>query len=207
MFPDRGEEPLSYRRVAKSELGIVNQLELDPHQVERFLGPLQAIVAVVRRGPAHAMFAVQAAGSMIGFFVVHPDPRDNSCWWLGWFAMDRRAQGRGLGRATMAEIMRRFHRVAGCRRVRLLVAPDNRGACHLYEDAGFRPVGVLRATGELILEFIPPVLLGASRAARNVLGPLPIWTKRGRRRMRLRLAPGPHAAMVIGVERGPPLPA
>jgi ribosomal protein S18 acetylase RimI-like enzyme len=207
MLPDRGEKPLSFRRVAKSELGIVNQLELDPQQVERFLGPLYAIVAAVHRGPAHAMFAVQAAGSMIGFFVVHPDPRDNSCWWLGWFAMDRRVQGRGLGRKAMAEIMRRFHCVAGCRRVRLLVAPDNGGAYHLYESAGFRPVGVLRATGELILEFIPPTLLGASRAAREMVSSLPIWTKRGRRRMRLRLAPGPHAAMVIGVERGPPLSA
>ncbi|HET6308304.1 MAG TPA: GNAT family N-acetyltransferase [Rhodopila sp.] len=205
MLPDRGEEPLSFRRVAKSELGIVNQLELDPQQVERFLGPLHAIVAAVRRGPAHAMFAVQAAGAIIGFFVVHPDPRDNACWWLGWFAMDRRVQGRGLGRIAMAEIMRRFHRVQGCRRVRLLVAPDNHGACHLYQDAGFSSVGVLPATGELILERIMPALLWARRTMRAVLGPLPIWTKRGRRRMRLRLAPGPHAAMVIGVERGPPL--
>jgi RimJ/RimL family protein N-acetyltransferase len=149
MSSDRGEEPLSYRRVAKSELGIVTQLELDPQQVERFLGPLQAIIAAARRGPAHAMFALQAAGSMIGFFVVHPDPRDNACWWLGWFAMDRRVQGRGLGRIAMAEMMRRFHRLEGCRRVRLLVASDNHGAHHLYEDAGFRPVGVLRATGGL----------------------------------------------------------
>jgi hypothetical protein len=179
MSSDRGEEPLGYRRVAKSELGIVTQLELDPQQVERFLGPLQAIIAAVRRGPAHAMFAVQAAASMIGFFVVHPDPRDNACWWLGWFAMDRR--------------------------VRLLVASDNHGAHHLYEDAGFRPVGVLQATGELILERVLPTLLWARRTMREVLGSLPIWTKRGRRRLRLRLALGPHAAMVIGVERGPPL--
>jgi hypothetical protein len=47
---------------------------------------------------------------------------------------------------------------------------------------------------------------GAGPSA-DVFSAPPIWTKRGRRRMRPRLTLGPHAATVIGVERGTPCAA
>jgi GNAT superfamily N-acetyltransferase len=152
MFTTRGPEPLSYRRIDRSGLADLGALELDAIQVERFLGPLPDIVDAVRRGPAHSLIGVEAAGELIGFYVVHPDRRDRSCWWLGWFAIDRRQQGRGYGQAVMSAIMGRLRQVEGCRRVRLLVAAENAPALRLYEKAGFSREGVWAATGELIME-------------------------------------------------------
>lgn len=204
MYSPGGLAPLSYRRIGRADLGVIFRLELDRAQVERFLGPIPDILAAVRRGPAHALVGIEATGGLVGFFVLHPDRRDRACWWLGWFALDRRAQGNGHGRAAMAEIMGRLRRIDACRRVRLLVAPDNEGARRLYERAGFRPAGVLRATGELILECALPARRPG--AAPEVLVPAvaAVEARRVFRHVRLRSVAGPHPAWVIGVERGPP---
>ena len=148
----RGSEPLSYRRIGRSGLADLGKLELDASQVERFLGPLPDIMDAVRRGPAHSMIGIEVAGELIGFYVLHPDRRDRSCWWLGWFAIDRRQQGRGYGQAVMAAIMDRLRQIEGCRRVRLLVAPENAQALRLYRKAGFSDIDTWLPTGELIME-------------------------------------------------------
>ncbi len=204
MSPHRAQQPVTYRRVCRSGIGnAISSIELDPHHVERFLGPLDDIVAAVRRGPATAMFTAGDQDQTIGFYVLHPDRRDGACWWLGWFALDRRVQGRGLGRTIMANIMATYRRIVGCRRVRLLVARDNPGALRLYAQAGFRQVGVTARTGELILEaaLSGSVATGGLRAAliRRCSTPGHLC-----RQGRLRLSPGPYAARVIGVERAPP---
>ncbi len=196
MLPDRGLEPLSYRRVGRADLGVITSLELDPGQMERFFDPLDDVLAAVRAGPAHAMFAIEAERAMIGFYVLHPDRRDNACWWLGWFALERRQQGRGYGRRVLARIMASFRRTPGCRRVRLLVTPDNVHALRLYAQAGFRRLGVT-GTGDLIFEAVLPGLANGFRR-RASLGPRP------RRSCRPRRSPTDHAVRAIAIERGPP---
>jgi GNAT superfamily N-acetyltransferase len=168
MSPDRGSEPLSYRRIGRADLGDIDQLQLDPDQVERYLGPVPEILAAVRRGPAHSLVGVEATGRLVGFFVLNPDPRDASCWWLGWFAMDRRVQGRGYGSEAMREIMRRL-RCVGCRRARLLVVPGNPAAI-LYERMGFRTVGEDASEGSRHGGRAPCRILGGFRGAGNVDG-------------------------------------
>jgi RimJ/RimL family protein N-acetyltransferase len=201
MSTSGGQQPLSYRRIGRADLGVISTLELEQEQVERFLGPIDDIVATVRNGLAHVIYAIDAADQMVGFYVVHPDRRDTSCWWLGWFAIDCRQQGHGYGRRTMAHIMDVLHRVPGCRRVRLYVDSGNANALHLYQTAGFRRVG-LHTTGELILESAMAVVAAVTdRLAPVVSMALP---KRMRRKGRVRLAPGPHATFGVGVERGPP---
>lgn len=197
----RGSDPLCYRRIGRTDLGVVSGLELEPEQVEHFLGPIGDIQEAVRGGLAHGVTGIEAGDTLIGFYVLHPDRRDNACWWLGWLALDRRHQGRGYGRMAVARIMAHLRRIAGCRRVRLLVVPGNDRAIRLYEQAGFRRVGVNRA-GEFILE---AVLFGVA-TIRNVIALIRASSvsKRARRAGRLRLSPGPHAALAIGVERGPP---
>lgn len=148
----RGALPLNYHRISRSELGMIGLLDLGLEQISRFLGPLPDIVDAVRRGLAHAMIGIEAGGELIGFYVVHPDARDRSCWWLGWFAIDCRRQGNGYGRTAMAAILDRLRQIPGCRRIRLLVAPDNPHALKLYRQAGFRQVGVSKTTAELIME-------------------------------------------------------
>lgn len=198
----RGASPLIYRRIGRADLARVQLLDLDPDQVERFLGPVADILDAVRRGPLHSLIGVELAGELIGFYVVHPDRRDAACWWLGWLAIARPYQGFGYGRAILATVLGRLGRIPGCRRVRLLVAADNHGARRLYGRHFFRPVDVHGATGELVFEHDledgqpyeveAPRRLGR-RFARDDSGHL-----------RLRPHAGPHAAWVIGVERGPP---
>jgi RimJ/RimL family protein N-acetyltransferase len=204
MLPIRGETPLSYRRIPRADIGVVGTLELDPDQVERFLGPVADIQAAVRRGPAHAMVAIEAADMLVGFYVVHPDPRDGACWWLGWFAIDRRQQGRGYGSQAMSAAVDRMRHIAGCRRIRLLVAPDNVRARLLYSRAGFCPIGRLASTGELVLELTVWSIVGADERDAFVFAIVAAGARRVFRHRRLRATVGPHAAWVIGVERGPP---
>lgn len=204
MATPSGSEPLKYRWIGRADVSVILRLDLDPGQVERFLGPLSDILTAVRRGPAHTLFGIEAEGEMVGFYVVHPDPRDGACWWLGWFALDRRVQGRGYGRAAMDAIVQRLHRIAGCRRIRLAVTPDNVHARRLYEQVGFRLAGLLRETGDLVMEWARAGL-GSPRPEMWVSdGPMQQRAERYAQHRRLRPTAGPHGAWVIGVERGPP---
>jgi len=194
--------PLVYERLDRANLGAITAIELDPDHVERFLGPLEDIATAVRNGPAHAMFAIKVDSGVIGFYVLHPDRRNAACWWLGWFALDRRKQGLGLGRAALAHILSSLRRIAGCRRVRLLVAPDNIHAMRLYTQASFQRVGI-SGSGELILEARLPVPLAASMLPITILS-FVVTPGTSCHVGRLRLSAGPYAARMIGVSRGPP---
>lgn len=205
MFLTRGPSPLSYRRLSRTELGSLAGIKLCPDQAERFLGPIADIQAAVQRGPAHSMVAIEAWGGLIGFYVVHPDQRDRSCWWLGWLALDVRQQGQGYGGLALLAVMSRLRRLAGCRRMRLLVAPENSRARCLYDRAGFRWVGRVASTGELILELALRSGAEADRRQAFFFAMIAAGVRRVFRHRRLRLAAGPHAAWVIGVERGPPV--
>lgn len=207
MTPPSGQVPLRFPRIGRADLPRVLQLELDPGQVERFLGPLPDILAAVRRGPAHLMFGIEAVGRLTGFFVLHPDRREGRTWWLGWLALDQRFQGLGHGRRALEEALRRLRAASACDRVRLLVAPENTGALKLYERAGFRMLDRLRETGELILECRLRTGGWLERLALPLLAAVLPMIKHASAHRRLRASIGPHAAWVIGVERGPPMRA
>ena len=149
MSPSRAGSAL-FRKLGVSDFAVLHALEFEA--AERFLEPLPVILQFVRRGLAHSLVGIEAAGVLCGFYVVHPDRRDPSCWWLGWLAVDRRRQGEGLGRAGLVSALERVRRIGACRRVRLLVAAENAVALRLYRRAGFRTVGRWAATGELVME-------------------------------------------------------
>lgn len=195
---------LRFRRVGRADLGVLAALQLDPEQVRCFLGPLADIEAAIRRGPAHLTVAIETAETCAGFYVIHPDIRDRSCWWLGWLALDVRQQGRGHGALAVAHALGAFRLISFCRRVRLLVASENLRARRLYERAGFRPVGNFPATGEIILERAIPGTADAEGQGAFALADVAAGARRVFRHRRLRFRAGPHAAWVIGVERGPP---
>ncbi len=201
----RGVVPPCYRRVGRDELAAITAIELDAEQVARFLGPVETILSAVARGSAHSLFAISAGDKLIGFYVIHPELRDNSCWWLGWLALDRRNQGCGYGRLALMDATLRLRHMPGCRRIRLLVAPDNLSARGLYQRAGFKPVGLWSATGEVILELALPDPANVGSNEEFVLLAVAARARRVFRHRRLRQTVGPHAAWVIGVERGPPM--
>jgi diamine N-acetyltransferase len=196
--------PLTYRRLRRCELGLIASLDLDPDQVERFLGPIADILAAVHNGPAHAVIAIEADGALAGFYVVHPASADLSCWWLGWFAVGRAHQGQGYGTHAMQAVLRHLGRIPGCQRVRLLVAGDNLRARHIYEAAGFRIVDRAVSAGELVLELRLPSHVTAEELKSLAVRAAAIQSRRVFCHRRMRLVVGPHPAWVIGVERGPP---
>lgn len=185
-------------------MGIVTDIQLDPGRIDRYLGPIGEVITAVEAGPAHAMMAIEAGADCVGFYVVHPDQRDLSCWWLGWLAIDRRHEGKGYGGAAVSAAIAQVRRLAGCRRIRLLVAPDNGRAIDLYRRARFRTVGLFVATGELILELAFGSMVAVADLASFNLMAVAARARRVFRHRRLRLLAGPHSAWVIGVERGPP---
>lgn len=199
MSSSRGLIPLRFRKIGHAELGVLKGLRLE--SVERFLEPLSEIVQLVQRGAAHTLVCIEAGGTLAGFYVVHPDRRDRACWWLGWLAIDIRWQGAGLGRAAMTAVMARLARVAGCRRVRLLVAPDNAAALRLYHRAGFMVTGTWPETGEWVMEFRQPNPLSAEGPVDRVVNAYSLvqamWLRLWRRGV-------PPAARMSGEFHGPP---
>jgi ribosomal protein S18 acetylase RimI-like enzyme len=204
MSPLCGATPLSYRRLRRSELDLITTLDLDPGQVDRFLGPIADIVAAVRHGPAHAIVAMEAGGALAGFYVVHPALTDSSCWWLGWFAVGRAHQGRGFGTLAMQTVLQHLARIPNCHRVRLLVAADNQRARRIYDRVGFRVVDREMATDELVLELTLPSHVTPQELKSFAVRAAAIQSRRVFCHRRMRLVVGPHPAWVIGVERGPP---
>jgi GNAT superfamily N-acetyltransferase len=200
----RGNSPLSYRRLHRAELDVIASLDLDPDHVERFLGPVADIMIAVRRGLAHSVIAIEVMGVFVGFYVIHPAPNDGSCWWLGWFAIDRMQQGHGYGSAAMRKILQHLETIPGCSRVRLLVSADNIRARRIYQQAGFRAVDRAVTTDELVLELVLPSHVTARELKSCTLYAAAVLARRVFCHRRLRLAVGPHPAWVIGVERGPP---
>ena len=197
----RGVLPLTFRRIGRAGLGCVLMLQLE--RVERYLEPLPEIIAAVRAGPAHSLIGIEADGALVGFYVVHPDPRNRACWWLGWLAIDVRWQGAGFGRAAMSAVMARLRRIAGCRRVRLLVAAENRAARRLYANAGFVAAGQSAATGELVLERVQATGIDEEQTDRVVNAyslVQAMWLRLWRRGV-------PAAARMSGEFHGPPAPA
>jgi diamine N-acetyltransferase len=205
MFTSRAAEALDYYFIDRGELEAVCALDYDPVQLQEFLAPVDDIIADVRRGLAHRMIGIRDGTALIGFMVLHPDPRDHACWWLAWFAIDRSHQGRGYGRIALTHAMTRLAHIDGCRRIRLLVAHHNEVARHVYDVAGFDDVG-RDDEGWHIMEYLvpSPIPSGDPFAAYRAAHGRALTVKRVRRRMRLRPATGPNPARTLGSVRAPP---
>ncbi len=152
-----GSARLTYRQLGGPELDRIRLLDFSADQIDRYLGSLDLIVETVRRGPAHHLVGIEEDGELVGFYAVHPDRRDASRWWLGWFGIDRWHQGGGRGGRVIAAIMTRLRLIPACREIRLLVAPDNAGALRLYRRAGFVLHSLARDTGELVMRRVLPL--------------------------------------------------
>jgi diamine N-acetyltransferase len=199
MIPPGSRAPLHYRTVSRADTSVLSKISLDPEVLERFLGSLEAVAKAVREGVAHVLVVSEHEGQTVGFYVTHPDPRDSSIWWLAYLAVSSRVQGLGIGRAMVARALQSLSSVPSCRRVLLLVDRENSGAHHLYSQMGFEPSGEGSQGTE-------DVLAWTCAAGTPALAPTrrPQTLSPTRRRLRVRLNPGPHAARVIGSTRGPP---
>jgi diamine N-acetyltransferase len=82
---------------------------------------------------------VYAGSAAVGFVMEGVDPSDGS-YWIGGLLIDRGAQGRGLGRATVEAMIERG-RAASHPSIALSCHPDNLPARRLYVGLGFVETG------------------------------------------------------------------
>jgi diamine N-acetyltransferase len=145
---------LSVHRIALDHLAEIAGLEVDEGQLP-FFAPTAEIVEEAIRHRDRIPMAIRAGDALVGFFVFRRDPRDPRCWWLAWFMMDRRQQGKGYGKAALRLILAHLARREGCRRIRLQVTPGNDMARRLYLLNGFAGTG-LSVEGDDVLELAVP---------------------------------------------------
>jgi RimJ/RimL family protein N-acetyltransferase len=209
MSSPRAPAALRFYRLERAHLDAILDLDYGSDQAFEFLDPIENIVDAVRTRLAHAMIGIEDESGLVGFFVVHPDPRDQSCWWLGWFAIASHHRGRGYGRAALCHVIETLHRIDSCRRIRLLVARDNIDARRLYGLNGFQEAGV-DDEGWQILQYDLPAhiptgfqraLAGRVLAGRSLQQ---LLAKRARRRLRRQPMVGPCSPRCMVPVRAPP---
>jgi ribosomal protein S18 acetylase RimI-like enzyme len=99
------------------------------------------LAALVEAGEERPAFRKRIAAVRRLFLPVHEES-----WYLSRIAVAPRRRGRGIGRALLAECLRRG-RSRGFRRFELDVAAGNEPAIRLYESFGFRVEATRRAAG------------------------------------------------------------
>lgn len=125
-------------------------LEVRPEQADCFFfkssKPNLMSLAQMHVYKGSQILAVYEGETMVGSVFYCPDttPKNKTAKaWLTRFMIDRRYQGRGLGRQTMLMLMDRIRRENKGRRTTLGLSyePENLVGARLYESLGFRPTG------------------------------------------------------------------
>jgi diamine N-acetyltransferase len=87
-------------------------------------------------------FAIYDNEKMVGFIMHAYVENTTNMYWINGFIIDEMYQGKGYGRAALAEMVRWIkNRFSNCKEIRLTVYKDNQVACTLYKSFGFLPTG------------------------------------------------------------------
>jgi diamine N-acetyltransferase len=91
---------------------------------------------------------------MVGYVMLVCDVATKDDYWIDDIMIDQQYQGRGYGRAAMAEVIRYFlTNFSGCRAICLTFHRDNRVAESLYRKMGFENSGrIHKENGEPIYQ-------------------------------------------------------
>jgi len=83
-------------------------------------------------------FAVYNGDAMVGFIMHAYEEGTTDMYWINGFLIDKAHQGKGYGKAALAEMVRYiFNRFPQSAEVRLTVNVENHAAQHLYKSFGF----------------------------------------------------------------------
>src|SRR5438270_3530535 len=114
-------------RTMKLSLREVNQdnwlecinLQLEQDQLDFVSSNLYSL-AEAKIFPYLVPLAIYDQDTMIGFLMYGHDPEDSEgVYWLLRFMIDKRHQGKGYGRSSLAEILRILRAIPDCKIVRL----------------------------------------------------------------------------------------
>lgn len=107
-------------------------------------------------GLAYDPVAIYAGATMVGFYSFIYKPGDLRYCYLGGFLIDKAHQGRGYGRAALADFIATVQRsYPQCRDILLSVHPQNERAQQLYTRLGFVKTGDIY-DGEVVMRRVLP---------------------------------------------------
>lgn len=129
--------PVAIRVLRRGDEGVLDRVAPDV-----FDDPLDArATAEFLADPRHHLAVAIEDGVVIGFIsavhYVHPDKPQPELW-INEVGVAPAAQGRGIGKALLAEVLR-MGREAGCAEAWVLTDRSNAAAMHLYASLGGRP--------------------------------------------------------------------
>ncbi|RAZ90312.1 GNAT family N-acetyltransferase [Mesorhizobium hawassense] len=139
--------PVALEPVGKGNRAAVLALELLPEQ-QGFVASNAESLAEARQDDEAIARAVVAGGRVVGF-LMYSAPEDDGEAIIYRFMIDRREQGRGLGRAAVAKVLGEIAKLGHIRRVLICYEPENEAARRLYAGFGFVEQG-LDEDGEMI---------------------------------------------------------
>jgi diamine N-acetyltransferase len=86
--------------------------------------------------------------TMVGFVMYWFDVKTGTGY-IERLMVDAQYQGRGYGKAALAEVMNRLIATPGCRKLDISYRPENAVAKALYCSLGFRPTGEIEDGEEI----------------------------------------------------------
>ncbi|WP_217576302.1 GNAT family N-acetyltransferase [Mesorhizobium sp. GbtcB19] len=133
-------QPVALEPVGKGNRAAIRALELLPEQ-QGFVASNAESLAEARQDDEAIARAVVAAGRVVGF-LMYSAPEDDDEAIIYRFMIDRREQGKGLGRAAVAKALEEIARLSHVRRVLICYEPENEAARRLYAGFGFVEQGL-----------------------------------------------------------------
>ncbi len=141
---------ITLRQIDRSNWREAIEIKLLQSQETFVSPPVKSMAAAyVRQHGEHYDYApmgIYDGDSMVGYVATLCDPNTTSDYWIDDIMIDARYQGKGLGRAAVAEtiahILRTYPR---CEAIMLSCHRNNRVAAELYRRMGFEPTGEMNA--------------------------------------------------------------
>ncbi|MDG4884884.1 GNAT family N-acetyltransferase [Mesorhizobium sp. WSM4884] len=134
------DRPVVLRPVGEDNRAAILALELTPEQ-QGFVASNADSLEEAREDDEAIARAVVTAGRVVGFLMYSaPDEDDEAVIYR--LMIDRREQGRGLGRAAVAAALEEIAHPGHIRRVSICYEPRNEAARRLYASFGFVEQGL-----------------------------------------------------------------
>ena len=135
-----GDQPVVLEPVGKGNRAAILALELLPRQ-QGFVASNAESLAEAKQDDEAIARAVIADGRVVGF-LMYSAPEDDDEAIIYRFMIDRREQGKGLGRAAVAKALEEIAKLGHIRRVAICYEPENEAARRLYAGFGFVEQGL-----------------------------------------------------------------
>lgn len=139
--------------VNKNNWETALELEVNPDQQKFVPSPAESLASAYIKPWDEELdpYAINLENKMIGLFYISYTPGSEDNYWIGGFFIDKKYQGLGYGKLSLAKILEYIPKIhANCRLIKLTVEKENKIAQRLYESAGFITDGTTNKYDEII---------------------------------------------------------